>query len=167
MIEVLTFDPSDIQRLFEQDAIGVEYGAWPGVSVHEIRTKTDSELASFIVDLRNAMLLPLDESFTGGMKGMLAFCEDIARARVAARQKAQANARRYGESDWASYDLLAAVQALTGEAGKQSGREWWFRCPFHADKTPSFEVNAEKKLWHCHGACGIGGGVVAFRKKIE
>lgn len=38
-------------------------------------------------------------------------------------------------------------------------------CPHHADKTPSFIVNPENQSWHCYGACGEGGDVIAFAMK--
>src|SRR5262245_24614185 len=49
---------------------------------------------------------------------------------------------------------------------RQSGRELWGLCPFHAEKTPSFAVNPEKEVFYCH-ACHAGGDVIAFVQKIE
>jgi hypothetical protein len=37
-----------------------------------------------------------------------------------------------------------------------SGDELRGRCPFHADKDPSFSVNVRTRLWKCHAACGEG-----------
>jgi DNA primase len=39
-------------------------------------------------------------------------------------------------------------------------------CPFHTEKTPSFQVDAAKGLWHCFG-CGEGGNVYHFVQKVE
>jgi DNA primase len=39
-------------------------------------------------------------------------------------------------------------------------------CPFHAEKTPSFTVNAARGFWHCFG-CNEGGDVYAFLQKVE
>ncbi len=49
---------------------------------------------------------------------------------------------------------------------RKAGKEFIGRCPFHADKTPSFSVSEEKGLFHCFG-CGIGGDVVRFIELIE
>lgn len=39
-------------------------------------------------------------------------------------------------------------------------------CPFHHEKTPSFSVSADKKLYHCFG-CGVGGNVFKFIMEQE
>jgi DNA primase len=49
---------------------------------------------------------------------------------------------------------------------QRSGRRLKARCPFHAEKTPSFYVNPEEGFWHCFG-CGAGGDVFSFLMKIE
>ncbi|MCF6156876.1 MAG: DNA primase [Candidatus Brocadia sp.] len=49
---------------------------------------------------------------------------------------------------------------------KQSGRNFIGLCPFHSEKTPSFTVNPEKKLFKCFG-CGEGGTVFHFIMKQE
>lgn len=35
------------------------------------------------------------------------------------------------------------------------------KCPFHAEKTPSFSVNEKKNIWKCFG-CGRGGDAIQF-----
>jgi len=49
---------------------------------------------------------------------------------------------------------------------KQAGRNYIGLCPFHSEKTPSFTVNPEKKLFKCFG-CGEGGSVFHFIMKQE
>ena len=39
-------------------------------------------------------------------------------------------------------------------------------CPFHAEKTPSFNVNSQKQIFHCFG-CGKSGDVIGFIMEIE
>jgi len=39
--------------------------------------------------------------------------------------------------------------------------EWWGLCPFHDEKTPSFDVNEEKRSYYCHG-CKNGGTIIDF-----
>lgn len=49
---------------------------------------------------------------------------------------------------------------------RKPGKEYIGRCPFHADKTPSFSVSEEKGLFHCFG-CGESGDVFDFIGKLE
>lgn len=39
-------------------------------------------------------------------------------------------------------------------------------CPFHEEKTPSFNVTPGKELWHCF-SCGAGGDVIKFVQDME
>lgn len=41
------------------------------------------------------------------------------------------------------------------------------RCPFHDDKTPSQIISENTNLWHCFGACGIGGSVIDWVIKTQ
>ncbi len=49
---------------------------------------------------------------------------------------------------------------------KRVGKNYIGLCPFHQDKTPSFTVNPDKKLFHCFG-CNEGGDIFQFLMKIE
>jgi len=49
---------------------------------------------------------------------------------------------------------------------KKAGKNYIGSCPFHQDKTPSFTVNPDKKLFHCFG-CNEGGDLFQFLMKIE
>ncbi|MCX5653499.1 MAG: DNA primase [Planctomycetota bacterium] len=44
---------------------------------------------------------------------------------------------------------------------KRAGKEFKALCPFHAEKTPSFNVNPSKQIFKCFG-CGRGGSVFNF-----
>jgi DNA primase len=44
---------------------------------------------------------------------------------------------------------------------KRAGKEFKALCPFHAEKTPSFNVNPGKQIFKCFG-CGRGGSVFNF-----
>ncbi len=58
--------------------------------------------------------------------------------------------------------------AVAGEhiALKRAGRRWQGLCPFHAEKSPSFSINAEEGLYYCFG-CGVGGDVITFVREVE
>jgi DNA primase len=59
------------------------------------------------------------------------------------------------------------VEVVSGYVSlKRSGRNHVGLCPFHAEKTPSFNVNADRQIYHCFG-CGVGGDVFAFLMNIE
>jgi hypothetical protein len=62
----------------------------------------------------------------------------------------------------------ADIVAVVGERVplKRSGRNHMGRCPFHEEKTPSFTVVEDKKIFYCFG-CGAGGDVIAFVQKID
>jgi len=49
---------------------------------------------------------------------------------------------------------------------KRSGSTFKALCPFHKEKTPSFQVNPHKQIFHCFG-CGKGGDVFRFLMDYE
>lgn len=49
---------------------------------------------------------------------------------------------------------------------KRSGANHQGLCPFHGEKTPSFNVNSPRQIFHCFG-CGVGGNVFGFLMRIE
>ena len=49
---------------------------------------------------------------------------------------------------------------------EKKGRNFWGRCPFHLEKTPSFCVNEVDQFYHCFG-CKAGGNVIKFIMEIE
>jgi DNA primase len=56
-------------------------------------------------------------------------------------------------------DIVTVVQDYVSL--KKLGANYKGLCPFHAEKTPSFQVNREKGFFHCFG-CGAGGDVIKF-----
>ena len=58
-------------------------------------------------------------------------------------------------------DIVAEYVSL-----RRSGANALGLCPFHGEKTPSFNVNPGRGIFHCFG-CGVGGDVFAFVMKIE
>ena len=49
---------------------------------------------------------------------------------------------------------------------KRAGKSYKGLCPFHTEKTSSFNVSEEFQSWHCFG-CGEHGDVFSFLMKIE
>src|SRR3984893_3877568 len=49
---------------------------------------------------------------------------------------------------------------------KKSGANFAGLCPFHQEKTPSFNVHPVKQIYHCFG-CGVGGDVFKFVMEME
>jgi DNA primase len=61
-------------------------------------------------------------------------------------------------------DVLAIVGQHTQL--KKSGRRYTGLCPFHAEKTGSFNLNAEAGLWKCFG-CDQKGDIITFVRETE
>jgi len=49
---------------------------------------------------------------------------------------------------------------------KKAGRNLKGLCPFHGEKTPSFSVNPDKRMFHCFG-CGASGDAIKFVMQVE
>ena len=71
---------------------------------------------------------------------------------------------------------LAQLVIRSGVALKKAGADLVGCCPFHDDDTPSLVVTPKKGLWHCMGACQVGGSAidwvmrtqgVSFRHAVE
>jgi DNA primase len=62
-------------------------------------------------------------------------------------------------------DMVALVSART-ELRRSGASEWVGRCPFHEERTPSFGVNADDKVYHCFG-CQASGDAFTFLMETE
>ncbi|WP_144821364.1 DNA primase [Marinobacter piscensis] len=49
---------------------------------------------------------------------------------------------------------------------KKAGASYKARCPFHDEKTPSFNVRPDKGFYHCFG-CGAHGDAISFVREFE
>lgn len=49
---------------------------------------------------------------------------------------------------------------------KKAGVNYTARCPFHAEKSPSFNVHRDKQFYHCFG-CGAHGNAIGFLMEYE
>ena len=61
-------------------------------------------------------------------------------------------------------DMVALVGARTDL--RRVGTRYTGLCPFHDERTPSFSVDAERKLYYCFG-CGTGGDAIRFVQETE
>ena len=58
-------------------------------------------------------------------------------------------------------DLVSESVHLT-----KKGNSYWGCCPFHSEKTPSFHVVPDRKIYKCFG-CGKGGGAINYVMELE
>ncbi|MDR3337325.1 MAG: DNA primase [Treponema sp.] len=65
-------------------------------------------------------------------------------------------------------DRLDAVSVMGDyvQLERRSGGQYWGCCPFHQEKTPSFKVDPELKLYYCFG-CHKGGSVIDFVMEMD
>jgi DNA primase len=61
-------------------------------------------------------------------------------------------------------DIVEVVSAHTDL--RRQGVRWVGLCPFHEERTPSFSVDPQEKLYHCFG-CGVGGDTIKFVQEKE
>jgi DNA primase len=61
-------------------------------------------------------------------------------------------------------DIVEVISAHTDL--RRQGARWVGLCPFHEERTPSFSVDGQEKLYHCFG-CGVGGDVIKFVEEKE
>lgn len=61
-------------------------------------------------------------------------------------------------------DIVEVIGAHTDL--RRQGARMVGLCPFHEERTPSFSVEPQEKLYHCFG-CGVGGDVIKFVEEKE
>ena len=65
------------------------------------------------------------------------------------------------------YEVITIVDVVSGFVRlRKAGRNYTGLCPFHREKTPSFNVNPERGIFKCFG-CGKGGNAVTFLMEME
>ena len=64
----------------------------------------------------------------------------------------------------AAADIVEVVSERTQL--RRVGGRYTGRCPFHDERTPSFSVNPQEKLFYCFG-CGKGGDLISFVREAQ
>ena len=86
--------------------------------------------------------------------------------RVSRRRHPRCRSRKEGIERIKSANDLAAVVSERGIELRKKGRQLVAPCPFHQEKTASFNVSSAKGLFHCFG-CGVSGDVIGFVTKHD
>jgi DNA primase len=73
-------------------------------------------------------------------------------------------------SDFAQFvkdhsDIVKVIESYI-RLRKAGAQNYSGLCPFHKEKSPSFNVQAVRRFYHCFG-CGVSGDVFSFVQKIE
>ena len=78
-------------------------------------------------------------------------------------------AGRINEEDVAAVRDRARIEEVVGSyvTLRTTGGTMKGLCPFHDEKTPSFQVTPSRGYWYCFGACAEGGDVIDFMRKID
>ena len=65
----------------------------------------------------------------------------------------------------AANDIVTVIEGYLGPL-KRAGSAFRALCPFHQERTPSFQVNPQRQIFKCFG-CGAGGSVIRFVMDYE
>ena len=77
---------------------------------------------------------------------------------------------RIPESEIERLKKEISVQRLAEARGiklTRQGAHLVGKCPFHDDRTPSLVITPANNLWHCMGACNVGGTVIDWVMKTD
>jgi DNA primase catalytic core len=77
---------------------------------------------------------------------------------------------RIPESEVERLKKEISVQRLAEARGvklTRQGANLVGKCPFHDDRTPSLIITPATNLWHCMGACNVGGTVIDWVMKTD
>ena len=76
---------------------------------------------------------------------------------------------RINEEDIAAVRDRARIEEVVGSyvTLRSAGGTMKGLCPFHDEKTPSFQITPSRGYWYCFGACAEGGDVIDFMRKID
>ena len=87
----------------------------------------------------------------------------------AARNRLRSVGGRIYEEDIAAVRDRARIEEIVGSyvTLRNAGGTMKGLCPFHDEKTPSFQVTPSRGYWYCFGACAEGGDVIDFVRKID
>jgi DNA primase len=72
----------------------------------------------------------------------------------------------FAEQLKSSINIVSVVGQYVSTLKKSGRYTYKGLCPFHQEKTPSFNVHEDKQFFHCFG-CQTGGDALAFVMKIE
>ena len=62
---------------------------------------------------------------------------------------------------------LVRLVESQGHQLKKHGKDYALNCPFPEDKTASLIITPKSNLWHCMGACNVGGSVIDWVMKTQ
>ena len=70
------------------------------------------------------------------------------------------------ESIKESVDILQVIEFETGQTSNKKGSDNKILCPFHSEKTPSFNIRQDEGFFNCFG-CGESGDIISFIQKYK
>ena len=144
-----------------QAAIQIERG--------QIKHLDDGDLQSLLTETRREQVMALEADIPEWIQTHLAARERACTDELNWRARAQ---RKGGpvvnKRDWSDRikavkleKSIAEVVAISGVELKKQGDAYVGRCPFHDDRTPSFNCWQESGRWRCYG-CGMYGDAIDY-----